>query len=475
MGIRNYDGETFELNVPVCVVGAGACGLTAAISAAQAGADVVVFECDATPSGSTAMTIGLICAAGTRQQAQLGIPDSGDALFKDIMTATRGQTDEGLARTLAMNSGPTMDWLCDEVGCDFTLETNWPGYGHGMLRAHGTPNRTGEELIAMLMRAAVSAGVEIITQATVTDLIVDENQKVVGIAYTSPDGDMTIGCGAVILASSGFGANPEMVSRFIPEMSDAVYYGCENHRGDAIRWGEALGAEIADTGSYQGVGTHLVSYNFGIPHTVMIDGGIKVNMDGHRFENELDNISVQAVTLTAQPGSTGWIIYDEDGHQKALKLFEEYRTNAPLIVQKAKAESVEGLAAITKIGASSLQATLDELDDLAASGLRGPFGRTFLPEERLKPPYYAVKVTGALYHTQGGVCIDDTARVRRKGGGVFENLFAGGGAARSVSGPSYWGYLPAMGLATAVVFGRIAGREAAHAVMSDALNATSAE
>ncbi|MDX1291477.1 MAG: FAD-dependent oxidoreductase [Hyphomonas sp.] len=475
MGIRKYDGEPFELNVPVCVVGGGACGLTAAVSAARAGADVVVFERDATPSGSTAMTIGLICAAGTRQQAQLGIPDSGDDLFKDIMTATRGQTDEGLARMLAMNSGPTMDWLCDEVGCDFTLETNWPGYGHGILRAHGTPNRTGEELIAMLMRAAVDAGVEIITQATVTDLIVDDNQKVVGLSYTSPDGEVSVGCDAVVLASSGFGADREMVSRFIPEMSDAVYYGCENHRGDAIKWGEALGAEIADTGSYQGVGTHLVSYNFGIPHTVMIDGGIKVNVDGHRFENELDNISVQAVTLTAQPGSVGWIIYDERGHQKALSLFEEYRRNAPLIVQKAKAEGVKDLAAITKIPEASLQTTLDELDSLAASGLRGPFGRTFLPEERLCPPYYAVKVTGALYHTQGGLCIDDTARVRRKGGGVFENLFAGGGAARSVSGPSDWGYLPAMGLATAVVFGRIAGHEAALAAMSTAQKTRAAE
>lgn len=462
MSIIAYTGQEFDLHVPVCIVGGGGCGLTAAVSAAKAGVEAVVFESDKTPSGSTAMTIGLVCAAGTKKQSSLGIEDSADVLFADIMAATKGETDPELARFMADQSGPAMDWLCDEVGCDFTLETNWPGYGHTALRAHGTPNRNGEELIAMLMSAAQDAGVEIVTQAKVTDLIVDEARAVRGLVYKSPDGEMTVGCDALVLACAGYGANKDLIKRFIPEMSGGAYYGCEHHRGDAIIWGKALGAAIADMGSYQGVGTHAIPHSYGLPHTVMIEGGFKVNALGQRFEDETDNISRQAVDLIAQPGSVGWIIYDEHAHSKAFDIFAGYRDNAKFLTENATADTIGDIAKITKINLDGLVETFGNVDGFISSGELCPFGRQFEETHRLHPPFYAIKVTGALYHTQGGLCIDDHARVKRDDGGVFRNLFAGGGAARSVSGPAEWGYLPAMGLATAVVFGRVAGREAAN-------------
>ena len=461
MSILPYTGQKFDLHIPVCVVGAGGTGLTAAISAAKTGAEVAVFEADRTPAGSTSMTISLICAAGTKLQSDLGIEDNADILYNDIMIASRGQTDKNLARLIAKESGPTIDWLCDEVGCDLSVETSWPGYGHSALRAHGTPNRNGEELIAMLIAGANDAGVQIVTQAKVTNLIVDADDQVVGLAYQSPDGEMQIGCDALVLASSGYGANRDLVATNIPEMANATYYGCEHHQGDALKWGEALGAEIADLGSYQGVGTHAIPYDYGLPHTVMIEGGIKVNALGKRYENEVENISRQAADALSQPGSVAWIIYDDRAHENAKSMFTGYRDHAKLLTEKVKASTFEELAKIAKIDEAGLLATFNEISDLISAGKACPFGRIFLEKHSLKPPFYAVKVVGALYHTQGGLCIDDTARVKKKTGGRFENLFAGGGAARSVSGPAEWGYLPAMGLATATVFGRIAGREAA--------------
>lgn len=90
-----------------------------------------------------------------------------------------------------------------------------------------------------------------------------------------------------------------------------------------------------------------------------------------------------------------------------------------------------------------------------------PFGRTFLPEHKLTPPYYAIKVTGALFHTQGGLEINTEGRVLTQQGEAMPNLFAAGGAARGVSGSNDTGYLSGNGLLHAVVFGAIAGEHAA--------------
>jgi len=94
------------------------------------------------------------------------------------------------------------------------------------------------------------------------------------------------------------------------------------------------------------------------------------------------------------------------------------------------------------------------------------FGRRFVPDQRCATPLYAVKVTGALFHTQGGLAIDASARIRKRDGGVFPNLFAAGGAAVGVSGSGAAGYLSGNGLLTATVLGRLAGDMAARYVIA---------
>lgn len=459
MGVLKHDGEPFELTMPVCIVGGGACGLTAGIAAAEEGAEVAVFEMDATPTGATSMSISLICAAGTRLQAELGVEDSVERLVQDIMSAARGQTDEDLVRFLAEESAPAVDWLCD-LGLDLHLETSWRGYGHSQLRCHGTPNNNGAELMAMLLNLAESKGVHVITRSRVTDLILGEGERIVGLKYETPDGGQLIGCEAVVLASSGFGANRELVARYIPEMADAEYYGCENHLGDAILWGRELSAEMGDLGSYQGLGT-VTPYGFAIPHSILIDGAFKVNGAGERYEHELLNLSGQALNAMAQPGGHGWLIFDQTIHDRAAATFSEYRDSAHLIQQACKASSLDELAEKTGIGKAGLEQTFASIQKSIDTGKPAALGRTFNSTRALKPPYFALRVFGAIVHTQGGLCIDRQARVRKQGGGVFDNLYAGGGAVRSVSGPGEWGYIPAIGLCTAVTFGRVAGRSAA--------------
>jgi fumarate reductase flavoprotein subunit len=105
--------------------------------------------------------------------------------------------------------------------------------------------------------------------------------------------------------------------------------------------------------------------------------------------------------------------------------------------------------------------TVHEVEAAVRGEIPDAFGRDFTRKPILSPPFHAVRVTGALFHTQGGPAVDPDARVRRKAGGVFPNLFAGGGAARGVSGPDPTGYIAGNGLLTATTLGRIAGTVAA--------------
>ena len=140
--------------------------------------------------------------------------------------------------------------------------------------------------------------------------------------------------------------------------------------------------------------------------------------------------------------------------------FHDYRELRKLGVVKT-ANSVEELATVTGLPVEAVAAELEAVERAAQTGEPDRFGRKFSPEQLLQPPYYAVKVNGALFHTQGGLVIDAEARVLRADGTPLPNLMAGGGAARGVSGDSNYGYLSGNGLLSATAFGRLAGISAA--------------
>jgi fumarate reductase flavoprotein subunit len=119
------------------------------------------------------------------------------------------------------------------------------------------------------------------------------------------------------------------------------------------------------------------------------------------------------------------------------------------------------LARVIGCDAAALRVTLDGV----RAGAVAPDGRHF--KRALAAPYHAVKVTGALFHTQGGLAIDAQCRVLRQGGTPWPNLLAAGGAARGVSGNAVWGYLSGNGLLSAVAGGAIAARTAAQLVSTE--------
>jgi fumarate reductase flavoprotein subunit len=452
---------SFEYSVPVVVIGAGACGLTAALAAKEAGVEVLVLERDAKPSGSTALSTGLIPAAGTNFQKALGIDDSPELLAEDIWRKAKGQTDRGMVEAVARASGPTVEWLAGRHGVEFKLVEGFLYPGHSVLRMHGTPHRTGEELEGALLASAGRLGIDVLPNALATDLI-SENGKIRGVRFIRPDGTgETVGCDALVLACCGFGGNPQMVREHIPEIASAEFSGHVGNKGDAVRWGLELGAAVADMGSYQGHGAVAVPYGNPVNWGLLTNGGYQVNLRGERFSNEVRGYSEQAVEVIAQPERLAWNVFDETRERPILgfKDYDEIRSLGGI----RKAATLRELAALMSIPPEVLERTNREVDALRLKDGKDRWGRSFQGTQPLAVPFCAVKVTGTLFHTQGGLVIDSAARVLRKAGSPLPNLFAGGGAARGLSGPSNWGYFSGGGLLTATTLGRIAGASAAAA------------
>ena len=456
MAVLSSEGVEFETSVPVVIIGAGACGMTAALTVADAGVEVLVLERDSVPQGSTALSSGMIPACETHIQKAQGVEDTVDAMTTDILSKAHNATDADMVKVLCQESGPAINWLTETHGVELALVDGFLYPNHSYLRMHAPASRTGADLIGSMTQAVERAGVDLLTDSTVTDLFADTTGHISGIRFTRPDGTIELlGCSALILACNGFGGNPKMVKQLIPDMADANYFGHTGNQGEAIEWGEALGAAMADLGSYQGHGSVAHPHGILISWALMMNGGIQVNIHGQRFSNEHQGYSEQGRRVIAEPESIAWNILDARLY-KMGQGFEDFRqaVSAGALI---KADTLSELANKCGLPEDSLAATLSENSELSSGQGTDSFGRDFTSKPHLQPPYYAVKVTGSLFHTQGGLVVDANARVLRPDNSPLPNLYAGGGAARGISGPSDWGYLSGNGLLTAVALGRIAG------------------
>jgi fumarate reductase flavoprotein subunit len=426
--------------LPVAIVGAGACGLTAAIALRDAGMECVLLERDARPQGSTALSSGFIPAAGTCVQQAAGVYDDGAERFaKDIQAKAHGTAALHLVAVFTEAIAPAMDTLVQRHGLPFELLDGFLYPGHSALRMHTLPQRTGAALVAALEAAAVRAGALQLGDALVRELWCDADQRVLGIGYQRPDGHMEhLACRVLLLACNGFGGNVAMVRELLPEMSEAAFAGHAGNDGSAIAWGRQLGAGLADLGGYQGHGSWAVPQGALITWALMMEGGIQVNVEGRRFHDETGGYSEASVQVLAQPGGIAWNLFD-------ARLLALGRTFPDFV-------AAEGAGAVRQASDTAVLAALIGCD---AATIVATLAGT-----RLQPPYCAIKVTGALFHTQGGLDIDAHCRVRRDDGTLLPNLLAAGGAARGVSGNAVWGYLSGNGLLSAVSGGFIAAHTA---------------
>jgi fumarate reductase flavoprotein subunit len=452
------DTGRVDLEADVVVVGGGGCGLTAALAAARGGAEVLVLEKQARPWCNTARSGGMIPAAGTRFQRAAGIVEPPEALADDILRKNGGASDPGLTRHLCRVAAELVEWLVDDVGVALAFVGDFRYPGHSEYRMHAPPGRTGAELWADLRRAAGrEPRVTLVEGTPVTGLLVGDGGAVRGIVAAREGRAERIGARAVVLAANGFAANRAMLRRHCPEVADAYYFGGEGNTGEAIRWGQALGGAVAFMDAYQAHASVAVPHGILVTYAVIAEGGIQVNRDGLRFGDETTGYSEHALRVLAQPGGLAWNVYDARIHRLALG-FEDYRqaVEAGAVVA---APGAPELAAALALPATALGATLAAYRTAAEGGTPDAFGRRDC--RILCPPLHGVRVTGALFHTQGGLVVDAAARVLRPDGTPVSRLYAGGGVAAGLSGHGPGGYLSGNGLLTALGYGLLAGRDAA--------------
>ena len=446
------------IHTPVAIVGAGACGLTAALALHRQGIECVVLERDAVPAGSTALSSGFVPAPATRVQKAAQVQDSPELFAQDIQHKAHGQAAPDLVKAYSEAIGPAMDALETHHHIPWQLLDQFLYPGHSVHRMHAVPEKTGEGLMSRLRAAADAAGVVVLTQAHVMALQAHADGTVHGLRYSQPDGSFgQLTCDVVILACNGFGGNAEMVKQHLPAMKDAQYAGHVGNDGSAVAWGLQLGAALADMGAYQGHGSWAIPQGSLISWALMMEGGVQINALGQRFHDETQGYSEAAVQVLNQPSGVAWNVFDNQLLRFAQDFPDFVAAQAAGAVKSAA--DVASLAAIVGCPVDTLANTLSAVNP---NNAKDAWGRTF--KRALEAPFHAIKVTGALFHTQGGLNINAQCQVLKPHGEPLPNLYAAGGAARGVSGAEVWGYLSGNGLLSAIAGGHIAAMAVAQTI-----------
>ncbi len=453
--------STVTLSTDIAVVGAGGCGLIAALVAAKHGKRVILFEKENRAGGNTAMSAGLIMAAGSRVQRVAGENGTAEELAADIWNANGATSDRDVTLALCRASGATMDWMLD-YGVPLELMMGYRYPGHSRFWLHATPERHGEPIVQALLSAIErEPKIDFRLSTPVTKLLTDDAGNVISIQAGER---LQIHARKVILAADGFGANRAMVEQFIPSFTQAIYYGALGCTGDAINWGMEIGAATAFMDSFQPHSSIAFPERIFVTTYIVNNGGIQVNRLGKRFSDETRGYAEHALAVQQQPSRVVYEIFDQRIRRAAEAGYARFYECADAGVIRT-ADTIAELATQLNIDSATLEETIAEYNAAIKIG-RDEFGRTSFGEP-LSPPFFAIAVTSALFHTQGGLVIDSRARVLRLDGSVIPNLYAGGGTAAGFAGGGYGGYLGGIGLLSAFALGKIAGEDAARSITDD--------
>lgn len=442
------------------VIGGGAAGWSAALAAAQKGLTVELFEKLEGSGGSSAMSGGCLAFAGTDLQASAGILDSAKLLFKDLRDVGKGENDEGLLRAYCDAQLETYEWL-KAAGVTFSsvVET---AAGQSVPRVHSTDPA---DMVRCLQRRAEATGLVTYRPATVArNLERDAGGRVCGVVLGS--GEVVPAGRGVVIATGGFAKNPAMLHRFAPHYAEAVFVAGAGSQGDGLRMGWKQGADLRDMAYIKGTfGKHPTDETNDHSLQAVYKGAIAVNQDGERFVDESISYKLLGDAVMAQPWHTAFQILDqgifETGDDRVRILDFSRRLEEGLFYV---ADTLEALALQLDVDPEVLRETVDRYNRFVDEGCDLDFGRTHLVHHhgslrRIETaPFYAYPSTAVVFGTYCGLRIDPQARVIDVDGEVIEGLFAAGEVTGGFHGAAY---MTGSALGKALVFGRIAGMEAA--------------
>jgi len=443
-------GLRWHEEVDIGIVGAGGCGLVAAHAAARADLKILIWDKSKVAGGTTALSCGMVPGAGTRMQRAAGIFETGEDLARDVLQRNRGRSDPLLIRRLCDSSAALVEWLADSRRIPLELVTHSGDPGHTQARLHAPPSRSGQALIDGLLRAHEHRSIRVRLSTPVIGLWLAADGATLGVQVKTPKKSPTnIRCGKVILATDGFGGDPELLRQHCPGAVGLTYIGAPSSSGDALRWGIDAGASALALGAYEAQATVAVGSGLLVPWDLIAHGAMLVNQRGERFADETRGPSALVADVLAQPGHVAYEIFDARVQQLVTAGNPHFAT---AIMPRAlrRADDVAGLAKQFQIAPDALAHSV----------------ATHHATMPLVSPLYGIRVGAALLQTQGGLAIDFEARVKRPDGTVIPHLYAGGGAAVGISGTDSDGYLSGNGLLCALGWGKIAGEQAAQELLA---------
>jgi len=445
-------------DIEVLVVGGGACGMAAAIAAHDGGANVAIIEKMDRPGGNSSLSTGSVPAAGSKYQKAAGIDDKPEAMVEDLMAISGGTDAPELVHRMAEVSALTVEWLIDDLGARMQLITAYKHIGHSVQRLHAPISRRGQDLVDDLMSFVQKREIPIAVGNGAQELIV-EGGAVAGVVMK--DGS-SIRADKVVLAVNGYAGNRELVARFCPEIAGASYFGALGSTGEAVLWGEAVGAGLANMAAYQGYAAVAHPHGSLLSWTTIEKGGLILNSRGERFGDESIGYSGFAKNVLAQ-GDFCYAVFDE--HILAVASQEEEFVELHKYGGVKVADDIHTLAKMYGLDADAAASAFDAYNAAASGRAADAFGRKDFGLAPLAGKLYGCRVVPGLFHTQGGLKVGLNGEVLKPDGTPVPNLFAGGGAAAGISGRAgARGYASGNGLLTAIALGRLAGIEAARQV-----------
>ena len=444
-----------NMETDVVVVGGGAAGLSAAITAAEAGADVVLIEKQGITGGSTTRSGGKVLAAGTSWQTKQDFEDSPEQMYDYLISFSKGLIDEDLLKLFCDNSAENLTWLEDigmkvkDVEPIHSSLTPWRV--HNSEGGGGQTSGHGGQIMVPLNDRAEELGVRFVYNTSGKELITEEDGSVTGVKAETADGkQITVKGKAVILATGGYASSEELMSRyqeFLPSNKNTSVPA--GNIGEGLLMAEAIGARNFES---EGLQLVYVSYTCGVG--INEESGLIVSASGERVVNEWSYQSHVAEALAQAKSPKGYYIATDNDPNPTV----QYGLTLDSTV---KAASVEELAQELSMDPAVLKATVDRYNELCAKGEDEDFGK---PAEYMIPlegdTYYAIAMNPGSSVTFGGLGINENSQVLDTQDQPIKGLYAAGEVAfTGLFGTEY----PCCGMAigSAVYFGRVAGANAA--------------
>lgn len=457
-----------RIDCRVAVAGGGCAGLSAALAAAESGADVVVLEKapEEERGGNTRFS-----------DAQMRFPHRADSYWPrsysvdemrgDLLRISGGRANQELIEVLARESAGAVEWLS---GLGLEWEEGFP-HARGY-RRH--PRGGGAALLEALYAEAERRGVRVLYETAMREVLSDSGGRTMGVRAEGPTGPVEIAAGATVLACGGFQANAEMRLEHLGRPAEtAVLRGSRHDTGEGITTALAAGAQPAgDWAGYHAavIDARSAAVECGMTAVYNFQMGIIVDGEGRRFLDEGEDFRDHTYAkfgreVIEKAAGKAFCIFDQQTYPRP-----EFQLAWRPVGPPFEADTLGGLAEQLGVSEKGLARTVGEFNAAVAPGeadfdrLDGKGTRGISPAKSnwalplVEPPFVGLPVTGGITFTFGGVKTDAEARVIDRSGGAIAGLYAAG---EMVGGFYYGNYPGATSVLRGVVFGRIAGAKAA--------------